>query len=479
MMTLRVPALCVASLLCLAAGTLSAQTVRAPRPAAASTAKTAKPAAKAPQAAPAPAPVVVAPEAASVPSVRQADFIVAVVNSEPITNVDVALELRRVQQQLSQQGQAQPTPAVLAAQVLDNLINEKAQLQQARENGLKIDEPSIDQAEQSVAAQNQITVTELHRRLRQDGLDPKEFRNQLRNQLLLTRLREREVDPKVRVSDLEVEQYLQEQLAASNIPSNQLVNLAQILVAVPETANETQVAALQARAQRLLARARAGEDFAALAREASDAPDRTAGGQLGLRPLDRYPSLFLDATRTLAPGGLSDVVRSGAGFHILKLVEKRQAGLPPMTVTQSRARHILLRLSNQVSEADARDKLNDLRRRIQTGQADFASLARQYSQDPSADEGGDLGWTYPGQFVPEFEAVMNRLTPGQISEPLISRFGVHLIQLQERRNTTLGEREQREMVRSMLRQKKLSEAYETWVRDVRARAYVELREAPQ
>ena len=480
MKTLRVPALCVASLLSLAAGALSAQTLRpATRPAAAATAKPApKSQVKSPEALPTP-PEAPASAAPPLPEVRQADYIVAVVNSEPITNVDVALELRRVQQQLRQQGQPQPAPATLAAQVLDNLINEKAQLQQAREVGLKVDEPSIDQAEQSVAAQNQITVPELHRRLRQDGLDPKAFREQLRNQLLLTRLREREVDPKVRVSDLEVEQYLQEQLAASNIPSNHLINLAQILVAVPESANETQVDALQARAQRLLARARAGEDFAALAREASDAPDRTAGGQLGLRPLDRYPTLFVEATRTLAPGQLSELVRSGAGFHILKLLEKRQAGLPPMTVTQSRARHILLRLSNQVSEADARDKLNDLRRRIQTGQADFASLAREYSQDTSADQGGDLGWTYPGQFVPEFEAVMNRLAPGQISDPLISRFGVHLIQLQDRRDTTLGEREQREMVRNMLRQKKLTEAYDIWVRDVRARAYVELREAPQ
>src|SRR5574343_784007 len=473
MKTLRVPALCVASLLSLAVGTLSAQTLRPARPAAAATAKPAPKTVVKPAVATPTVPEVALPVAPSVPEVRQADYIVAVVNSEPITNVDVALELRRVQQQLRQQGQPQPAPATLAAQVLDNLINEKALLQQAREVGLKVDEPSIDQAEQSVAAQNQITVTELHRRLRQDGLDPKAFREQLRNQLLLTRLREREVDPKVRVSDLEVEQYLQEQLAASNIPSNQLINLAQILVAVPENANETQGDALQARAQRLLARARAGEDFAALAREASDAPDRTAGGQLGLRPMERYPTLFLEATRGLAVGQLSELVRAGAGFHILKLLEKRKAGLPPLTVTQSRARHILLRLSTQVSEADARDKLNDLRRRIQAGQADFATLAREYSQDTSADQGGDLGWTYPGQFVPEFEAVMNRLAPGQISDPLISRFGVHLIQLQERRNTTLGEREQREMVRSMLRQKKLTEAYDIWVRDVRARAYVE------
>lgn len=412
-------------------------------------------------------------------AVRQADFIVAVVNSEPVTNHDVAVELQRMQQQYAQQRQALPDTRELTRQVLERLINEKAQLQLARETGIKVDEPSVDQAEQSVALQNQLSVAELHRRIAQDGVDPKQFREQLRNQLLLTRLREREVEPKVRVSDLEVEQYLQEQLAVSNVPANQVINIAQLLVAVPENASETQVAALQAKAQRALERARAGEDFTILARELSDAADRASGGQLGLRPADRYPPLFLDATRSLAVGGISELVRSGAGFHVLKLVEKRNAGLPPMVITQSRARHILLRPNAQLSEAAARDKLNDFRRRIQTGQTDFATLARENSQDGSAEQGGDLGWAYPGQFVPEFEAVMNRLAPGQISQPLISRFGVHLIQLLERRNTTLGEREQREMVRNMLREKKLDEAYANWARDVRARAYVEMREPPQ
>lgn len=419
-------------------------------------------------------PSLVAPSA-----VRQADFIVAVVNSEPITNHDVAVEVRRAQQQLTQQRQPVPEARELARDALERLINEKAQLQLAKENGIKVDDPSVDQAEQSVALQNQISVEELRRRIGQEGLSPKDFREQLRNQLLLTRLREREVEPRVRISDLEVEQYLQERQAASGVASNQLVNIAQVLVAVPENASDSQVAALQAKAQRALERARAGEDFAALARDLSDAADRANGGQLGLRPTDRYPGLFLEATQGLPVGGVAGLVRSGAGFHVLKLVERRTAGLPPMMVTQSRARHILLRPSAQLSEAAARDKLNDFRRRIQTGQTDFATLARESSQDGSAEQGGDLGWAYPGQFVPEFEAVMNRLAPGQISDPLISRFGVHLIQLLERRNTTVSEREQREMVRNMLRERKLAETYESWARDVRARAYVEMRDPPQ
>lgn len=426
-----------------------------------------------------PVPTVGSVPAAAQGAIRQGDFIVTIVNSEPITNHDVAVEVQRAQQQYAQQRQAQPDTRELTRQVLERLINEKAQLQLARESGIKVDEPSVDQAEQSVALQNQLSVDELRRRVAQDGINPKQFRDQLRNQLLLTRLREREVEPRVRVSDLEVDQYLQEQLANSNMPANQQINIAQLLVAVPDNASEAQLVTLQAKAQRALERARAGEDFATLARELSDAADRTNGGQLGLRPADRYPPLFLDATKSLTVGGISELVRSGAGFHVLKLVEKRNAGLPPVVITQSRARHILLRPSAQLSEAAARDKLNDFRRRIQAGQTDFATLARENSQDGSAEQGGDLGWAYPGQFVPEFEAVMNRLAPGQIGEPLISRFGVHLIQLLERRNTTLSEREQREMVRNMLREKKLDEAYANWVRDVRARAYVEMREPPQ
>jgi peptidyl-prolyl cis-trans isomerase SurA len=411
---------------------------------------------------------------------RQADFIVAVVNAEPITNHEVALEVQRVTQQFAQQRRALPAPAELSRQVLERLIHERAQLQLARETGIRVEETSVDQAEQTVAAQNQMDVPALRRQLARDGLDLKKFRAQLRDQLVLTRLREREVEPRVRISDQEVEQYLQEQSAKNSDPAAQQIHLAHVLVAVPEDASASQLASLQAKAERALQRARAGEDFAALARELSDAPDRANGGQLGLRSADRYPELFLNATQSLGVGQLSALVRSGAGFHILKLLERRQAsGSVPLTVTQSRARHILLRPSAQVSEAQARDRLLDFKKRIESGQTDFATLAREYSQDGSAAQGGDLGWASPGMFVPEFEAVMNRLAPGQIGAPLISRFGVHLIQLLERRNTTLSPREQREMVRAMLREKKFDEVYATWAQDVRARAYVELRDPPQ
>ncbi|GAB3503412.1 peptidylprolyl isomerase [Curvibacter fontanus] len=413
------------------------------------------------------------------PGVQAGDYIVAVVNAEPITNQQVRAEVERIRRQLAAQRRPLPEAREMARQVLDQMISERVQLQLAREQGIKVDEPSIDQAEQSVASQNQLSVAQLRQQLQREGIDLQHFRDQLRDQLLLTRLREREVEARVRVSDAEVEQYLTEQQERSADPANQQIQMAHLLVAVPEGAGEQQVAELEAKAQRALQRARAGEDFATLVREFSDAADRANGGQLGLRTADRYPPLFLEATRTLAPGGVVGPVRSGAGFHVIKLLERRVSGLPPATVTQSHARHILLVPSTQLSEAQARDKLNDFRRRIVAGEADFATLARQQSQDGSASQGGDLGWATPGMFVPEFERVMDQLAPGEISQPLISRFGVHLIQLLERRNAPLSARDQRALVRNMLREKKYEEAYGNWVRDTRARAYVELREAPQ
>ena len=407
------------------------------------------------------------------------DFIVAVVNSEPITNSEVRADAQRLSLQLTQQRRPQPERSELLRLVVERLINTKAQLQQAREQGIRVEDVAVDQAELSVARQNKMTLADLHRQLGLDGMTPTQFREQLRDQLTLTRLREREVDSRVRVSDLEVSQYLRDQQAGSasgGAAAAQEINIAQILVAVPETATPEQLKELESKAQVVLTRAKAGEDFAVLARELSSSPDRANGGQLGLRSADRLPPLFVDATRNLPVGGLSGVLRSGAGFHVLKVVEKRVAG---MTVTQTRARHILLRATPQMSETAAREKLLDFKRRVQTGLADFAALARDNSQDGSAAQGGDLGWASPGQFVPEFEDVMNSLAPGQISDPLISRFGVHLIQLMERRSTALSVKEQNEIVRNQLREKKLDDAYAVWAQDVRGRAYVEFRDTPQ
>jgi peptidyl-prolyl cis-trans isomerase SurA len=410
---------------------------------------------------------------------RPADFIVAVVNSEPITNNEVQnLKLRLEKQALP--GSTVPTGKALTQQALDQLINEKAQLQQARDNGIRIDDTEVDQTEATIARQNQVSKEELHKRVASEGLSVSAFREQLRNQLMISRLREREVDNRARISDTDVEQFIQSQQAgqpAAAMPID--LNLAMILVAVPENASEKELADLQAKAVQISKRAKAGENFATLAATLSQAADKGAnGGEMGLRPADRYPTLFVDSTQNLVRGDISDPVRSGAGFHILKVLEKKQSEMSSAMIVQTRARHILLRLSNELNENAARNRLLTYKQRIQAG-ADFADLARQFSQDGSAQVGGDLGWASPGQFVPEFEEVMARLRPGQISEPLVSRFGVHLIQVMERRDVPLSLREQREMVRTQLREKKTDEMYAAWVEELRGRAYVELRDPPQ
>ncbi|WP_119963919.1 peptidylprolyl isomerase [Simplicispira lacusdiani] len=423
-----------------------------------------------------PAPVMSAPADAG-GAARQADFIVAVVNSEPVTNHEVRQRLARLQRQVASQGGAQPPRELLAREALEQLILERVQSQLAREGGIAVDELSVDQAEQSVARQNEVSTAEMYRRLAADGISREQFRQELRRQLMQQRLREREVDARVRVSEQEIDQFLREQSAGTDQAQLEL-SLGHVLVSVPEGASPAQVASAQARAQAVADKARAGGDFAALAREFSDARDAAAGGLMGLRTADRYPDLFVEATQALSVGGVAGPVRSGAGFHVLKVFEKTRAGLPA-TVTQSHARHILLRTGAQLSERAAAERLQEYRRRIQAGQADFAALAREHSQDGSAKQGGDLGWSNPGNYVPEFEEAMNRLQPGEIAEPLVSRFGVHLIQLLERREARLNPREQREMVRHAVRQKKIEEAYATWAQEVRGRAYVEFRDPPQ
>jgi peptidyl-prolyl cis-trans isomerase SurA len=416
--------------------------------------------------------------AAASPVQSTADFIVALVNSEPVTNNEVRQRLLRVEQQIAQQGSGMPARELLVREVLEQIINERAQLQQATELGITVDEAAVTQAEQSIAAQNQLTPEALRRRIAAEGIDINRLRNDLRNQILLQRVRERQVDSRVRVTDADIDDFIREQQGNNDL-SNLELNLAHVLVVVPEGASAERIQELQARAQGVADRARAGAEFAALAREFSEAPERTNGGLFGLRPATRLPTLFVEATRSLGTGAVAGPLRSPAGFHVLKVIEKRQSGVPDTVVTQTRARHILLRTGPQLSQADATARLTGFRQQIASGQASFEALAREHSQDGSASQGGDLGWAGPGQFVPEFEQTMNALRPGEVSAPLVSRFGVHLIRVDERRQTTLSQREQRDIVRVMVREKKTEEALQAWGQDVRSRAYVEYRDAPQ
>lgn len=414
---------------------------------------------------------------ASAPSTRTVDYIVALVNSEPVTNFDVRQRMSRVEQQFAAQGRTLPPRDELARQVLEQLIVERALLQQATELGIRVDEATLAQAEQSLAAQNQLSVEAFRRRLAAEGMDLNKLRSELRNQVLLQRLRDREVEARVRVTEADIDRFIAERQAAR--PEGLELNLGHVLVPVPEGAGPDQLRELTARAQGVADRLRGGADLAAQAREYSAAPEAAGGGLLGLRPLSRLPELFVQAVRNLPVGGVAGPLRSAAGLHVLKVVEKRQAPLPELSVVQSRARHILLRPGAQLSQEEAVARLASYRQQVAAGQASFEDLARQHSQDGSARQGGDLGWVSPGQFVPEFEQVMDALRPGEMSQPVVSRFGVHLIRLEERRQAALSEREQREMARELVREQKADDAINAWTEEVRSRAFVELRESPQ
>lgn len=415
--------------------------------------------------------------AATAQTARSADYIVAVVNSEPITNAEVNAGVRRATEILRQQQRAVPGAAELRQQVLESLINERAQLQTAVQLGVRVDDAAIDQAEAALAAQAQTDIAGLRKRMASDGVDTATFRSQLREQLLVTRLREREVESRVRVSEQELDRYMQEQLSGNTDPYSQDINLAQVLVALPEKASAEQAAQLYAQAQKIRTRALSGESFTALVNELS-AADRSNGGQLGLRRADRYPVSFVEATKSLAIGGVSEVIRSGAGFHVIKVIERKAPTVLVRTVAQTRVRHILLRGEASQQPAALVRRLAELRQSIMSGALSFEDAARKVSQDASAQQGGDLGWASPGLFVPEFEEMMNRLAEGQISPPTVSRFGVHLIQVTDRRRAELAPRDVRELMRNQLRSEKIEQAYAAWARDIRQNAFVDLRDPP-
>ena len=414
--------------------------------------------------------------AAPAPALRSADYIVAIVNSEPITNNEVRMRIQRVQQAMQEQGVNQLPPSdQMAREVLERLIVEKAQVHTAKETGIKVDDYAVDQAIQNIAGQSGLSPEALRREIAAQGQSEATFREDIRNQLLMQRLQSREVDGRVKVSEHDIDQHLAAQRRQSGQVdmSSTAFNLGHILITVPENASKAEEAQRLARAQQALQAARTEADFASVAQRFSEG----GPGILGMRPANRYPSLFIESVSTTPVGGIVGPIRSAAGFHILKVIDKSASGVAAV-VTQNHARHILLRTSPQLGEREAAQQLSELRQRIDGG-ASFEDVARQYSQDGSAQMGGDLGWAGPGQYVPEFEQALNALEPGQVSQPVVSRFGVHLIQLVDRRQATLTPREQREMLRNVVREEKLEKAHANWLQELRGQAYVEYREPPQ
>ena len=403
------------------------------------------------------------------------DFIVAVVDSVPITNHDVNARLELQRTQAAQQGRAILKSDVTLRDVLEKLITEKALLQNAKDTGGVIDDEALNFAEQRQAAQNQTTVEAMRAKTLASGSSIEKARKDLLDQMMLQRFVERNVPGRIRITEVEIDNAIKARDKAS-VSTAAEMELGHIFISVPENSNDTRVAELRAKAQSTLERVQRGGNFGAIAKEASQGPEKETNGLMGVRPADRYPSLFVDAVSALRIGDVAPLVQSGAGFHILKLVSKRT--VTNATITETRARHILLRPGGQLSQTTARAQLATYKTQIESGRADFAQLAQQHSQDASAAGGGDLGWVAPGMFVPEFEEVMNKLQPSQIADPLVSRFGVHLVQVLARRDAPITERELRDLVRNSLREKKYDETYQLWAQEVRGRAYIEYRDPP-
>ena len=413
-----------------------------------------------------------APQAAPPQRIVLVDRIVAIVGREVVTVSELTQRRDQAERQLRGQGTPLPERRILEQQILERLILDKAQLQLAKENGIRVEEVQLDRALERIAENNNMTLSAFRLMLEKDGVPFGKFRDEVREQIQMQRLREREVDDRIEVSDSEIDLFLAESKTSSGSRSE--YNLAHVLVRLPEQASPEQIDQARNKAEKARAESVTGADFAKIAASYSDAPDALQGGKMGWRAEDRLPEIFVGALKSLRPGETSPVLRSPGGFHVVKLIERRGAE-EGAAVEQTRARHILVKTNEVTSEADARRRLADLRERIVAGGADFAALARANSADGSASRGGDLDWLFPGDTVPEFERAMNALKPGEISQPFKSTFGWHLVQVQERRTAGLSQERRRMQARQALKERKADEAYQDWLRQLRDRTYVEMR----
>ncbi|MCQ9379753.1 peptidylprolyl isomerase [Methyloversatilis sp. XJ19-49] len=412
------------------------------------------------------------------PDIVELDRIVAVVNDEVITLHELRARISETFAQMRSRNVTPPPAEEFERQQLERMILEKVQLQHAAETQLRVDDRLLDASLSRIAESNRMDVPQLRAAIEQDGMAWSRFREDIRKQIIMSRLRDREVESRVVVTEGEIANFIANPERKPD--QNEEYNVSHILLRVPEGASPEQLIRLKARADAALEQIRKGEDFSRIAASYSDAQDAVNGGSLGWRSLDRLPALFADAVPKLKPGEVSDVMRSPAGFHILKLVEKRggSGSGDESRVTQTHARHILIKTSEVLNDAEARRRLTGLKERLDNG-GDFAELARTNSQDLSSSKGGDLGWLYPGDTVPEFQRVMDNLKVGEVSEPVQSPFGWHLIQVVERRVDEVSLERQRASARMTLRDRKAEEVYQDWVRQLRDNAYVEIRLAEE
>jgi peptidyl-prolyl cis-trans isomerase SurA len=437
-----------------------------------------KPAAPAPAAAQVPAPLPQLPPPAA--GTQTLDAIVAVVNSDVITRLEMNDRVEQTLRNMSQQGMQAPPRNVLEKQVLERMIVERAEVQLAVDAGVRIDDLTLDRAVQRVAEQNAMTVQQFREKLEGTGTTFGTFRDDLRTQIMIERARSHEVDDKVQVGEGEIDAYLAQNGAEANSPTE--IDIAQILVRVPENSTTEQIDKQKAKADELYERAKKGENFGQLAATFSEGPEALQGGDLGYRSQERLPQLFIDAITPVAIGDIAAPIKSPIGFHILKVIARRKVGgnaqltaAQSTQVQQTHARHILIKVNEVVSAEQAKARLEEVRQRILNKTASFEDMARAYSNDTSASRGGDLGTLYPGDTVPEFEKVMDALAPGDISEPVQSQFGFHIIQVIDRKKTDVAQDRLRMIARQAIRERKVDEASEAWARELRDRAYVEMR----
>jgi peptidyl-prolyl cis-trans isomerase SurA len=407
--------------------------------------------------------------ATGLPANAPLDRIAVIVNEEVITSHELDTRVNNVLRQLARQGTPAPGRTELSKQLLERMITDRIQLQYAKESGVRVDDQQLDRSIARIAEGNNMTLQVFRDTIEKEGLTFAGFREDIRQEIVMQRLREREVENHIAVTEGEVDAYLAEQ---AKTVSQDEYNLAHILVRLPEQASAEQIETARRRAETALSQVKNGTDFRQVAVAFSDAPDALQGGTLGWRPLDRLPAFYVEAATKLKPGEVSAVLRSSNGFHLLKLLDKRGGNGPPK-VQQTHVRHILIRTSEVVSEDEAKRKLLALKQRLDNHAADFAELAKANSNDGSASKGGDMGWVYAGDMVPEFERAMNTLKEGEISAPVQTQFGFHIIEVLGRRDEDVSQERQRAEARQALRARKSDESYQEWLRQLRDRAYVE------
>ncbi|MDN4054128.1 peptidylprolyl isomerase [Massilia sp. YIM B02763] len=447
----------------------------------------AAPAAPAP-AAPAAAPAAQAPAAAAKPntgflppassSAKVIDSVYVIINDEVITKREVDQRVAEITQRLQAQQAQLPAPDDLRRQVVEAMITERAQLQLAKEMGVRVGDTELDRAIGRIAENQKMSVQDMRNAMEKEGMTFPAFREQIRNEIMMQRLIDHEVDSKLQVSEAEIDTYLAAEKAAA--AERVEMNISQILVRIPENASPEQIAARKARADEVARQLRTGADFAKMAATYSDAPDALKGGEIGWRDPDRLPPLFAGELRKMKPGQVTPVLRTNVGFHILKMADvRKQAPQQPQgeaVIQQTHARHILLKVTPTLTADEAKKKLADIKARIDSKQITFEDAARQFSNDGSASKGGDLGWLAPGDALPEFENPMNALKIGEVSDVVQTPFGFHLIQVLERKSEDTSKDRERSMARQVLTDRKRNEALEDWSRQIRDRAYVEFRE---